>query len=780
MAEKKVQGGAEKEAKAPSTIPLKHISYSAEVDGIFAGVKCSQQFKNEAQESIEAVYVFPMPEEASATGCAMQIGERRVEAELKEREKARKKYEEAIETGHHASLLEQERVNIFTMNVGGIEPGEEINVEVKYVQRVPWQAGGGRFVIPLVVAPRFIPGEPTGQQAGGWSPDTDEVPDASRITPVVAKEGVPYNADITVRFSPGFRCQLSSPSHPAIVEEREVGADETVEIQTGDIRTDRDVILVYESLSEVPEVAVHKGEFDSESFVLASIVPPGEVTPVGSDIVAVLDCSGSMGFMSGAKIEGLKVIAKKIAGNLRAQNVDHRLGILPFSNKEMVWPSHPIGEITEATEKFIDRLKASGGTDLGPALTQAHQMFTDSGRPGVILLVTDGQTESLRYTGKGVRIISVGIDTAVNDEVIKMLAKETGGTWECVYPGEGYDAVAGRMTGYISGPVLEGVSVEAKGADVVGLSDVFKARPATISLRFKAEPGQIIIKGKNPVGEVLSWDLHIATADECNFATHVWARDYIRENPDKDTQTETSLKYGVICRYTSFVAVSLKEIPGKKPERIEIPVNLPTVWEWEEGWGTTGVYLGLMGARRIQAGGVKRGTAKELTYLGFPTGRGVIRRIPPIPRPPVLPRPQPVIPTAVRFTLDAKDVVDRLVAILSNIKEDREATEKAFAGVGQEFIPEEAGKLPEDKKAMAYYFAVRLASYGLKLDRHVVAELRAKPKSELALAWYNLALREEGRPSPAILPAGDEASEYIAWKFGTGKRPEDGEWSLIP
>lgn len=152
--------------------------------------------------------------------------------------------------------------------------------------------------------------------------------------------------------------------------------------------------------------------------------------------------------------------------------------------------------------------------------------------------------------------------------------------------------------------------------------------------------------------------------------------------------------------------------------------------------------------------------------------------VPPVP-PVVFPAPTPVVS---RFTLEAQDPVDRLVAVLVNVGKDREAAEKAFAELKQELTPEKVKQLPGEKRAMAYYFATRLGFYGLRLARYVMRELRTKPSSDLALAWYNLALREEGWSSRIVVPIGDEASEYIAWKWKVGrrKRPESGEWSLVP
>ncbi len=763
-------------AKSPS-LPLEHITYRASVNGAFSRVRCIQEFKNDAQNPVEAVYVFPLPDEASITACTMKIGKRKVEAELKEKEKARKEYDDAVAAGHHAALLEQERPNIFTMNVGGIEPRESIDVEVDYVQRIPWQAGGGRFTIPLVVAPQFIPAVPTGKQAGGFADDTDEVPDASRITPKVAREGVSYNADISIMFSPGFRCKLSCPSHSSIIPEQVVAKADKIELKTSNILTDRDFTLVYESLSKAPELAVHTGEFDGESFLLANIIPPGDVAAVGSDVVFVLDCSGSM---SGPSIGGLKVIAKQIARNLKNQKVGHMVGIVPFDDR--VWPVHPVSEINDATESFIDSLDARGGTMLGLGLQKAEQMLASSKRQRVILMVTDGDTEhGKNWYGNGIRLVAVGISSAINDTRIKELTRRNYGTAEFVYPGEDYSAVSNRLAGYLSGPVLRDVEVKTNG-EVVGVCDVFKGRPATIAVRFAKKSDKVHITGKDSDNKKCSWEFSATGAKECDFIAQIWAREFIRENQDKKMQIDASLKYGVICNYTSFVAVSLKEVPGKKPERVEIPVNLPAGWDYEAVFGPSMAQMGLTaGVKGFAALGTPRMRRVSIDHLLVAELCEVCE--PEIPEAPTPTPPTPQIPvTPMRFTLDAKDIVDRITGILVAIAQGkRNDAEKAFKQLRKELTAQKISKLSPEKKAIAYYLACRLAAYGLRLDGWIMAKFR-KPESKTAtsLAWYNLAQKEEGRAYKATIPSGDEASEYIAWKFGRGERPASTEWSIVP
>ncbi len=789
----------EKDVAAESTktpqLPLRRIEYRTVVSGLMAQVRCVQEYQNDAAHSVEAVYVFPLPEEASITGCVMQIGERKVEAVLKGRQEARQEYDEAVAAGHHGALLEQERPNIFTMNVGGIEPGEEITVQIDYVQRVMWQDSGGRFRVPLVVAPRFIPGTPTTENKGdGWSPDTDEVPDASRITPVVAKEGVSYTAEVNVSLSAGFRCSLTSPSHPSCLGNASVtvAKADTKEVRTGEIATDRDFILCYRSLSKVPEVALHCQQNADESFLLASVIPPFMAQPITADVVLLLDISGSM---SGSKLAGLKVLTNKVLAKLKDRDASQQVAVIAFeSHQHLIWP---MGQITDELFGRIRQLDDRGGTELGPALTYAGQQFTDNGRPKFILLVTDGDTESLRYTMNGVRIIAAGIDTAVNDACLKSLARKTGGTCLWFYPGEDFDRAANSLFGYLSGPVLTDLAVT--GGKVVGIQDVFQGQPATVAIRFQ-QTGilEAVLTGKDATGAKQEWHLKSSEACESTFAAQVWAREFLRGSHDQDEQVAVSLKYGVICQHTAFVAVSEKQVPGQPPVRVDIPVNLPHGWDYDKIFGQIdlsslgGVSRGFLGPRYLCGGGDESDEYHLIASsshgssfmdsspeprLGLPPGRGPSS---PLPRSPKIPSdavPTPPI-VASRFTLDAVDVVDRLIGILIAVDQgDFETAEKAL----EELQPTAATikSWTEEKRSMAGYFLLRLKAYGLAVDGTVFAQWAATNATQ-ASDWFCLIRKELGSPYNAQVSPNIDGYEYISWKLGTGGRPVVEPWSLVP
>src|SRR5687767_1271502 len=161
--------------------PLKHTDVKAEISGFVARVTVTQQFHNPSDEKIEAVYVFPLPQHAAVDDMTLKVAERTVRGVIKRREEAQKIYDTARSAGHVAALLDQERPNIFTQSVANIMPGEEVTVTISYVETLKYEDGAYEFSFPMVVGPRYIPGNAVGRQGGGWAPDTDQVQDASRI-----------------------------------------------------------------------------------------------------------------------------------------------------------------------------------------------------------------------------------------------------------------------------------------------------------------------------------------------------------------------------------------------------------------------------------------------------------------------------------------------------------------------------------------------------------------------------------------------------------------------
>jgi Ca-activated chloride channel family protein len=186
--------------KPGASCPLKHTDVHAEISGFLSRVRVTQEFENPFKEKIEAVYTFPLPQNAAVDDMTMTIGERTVRGRILPREEARMVYDDAKSRGQAASLLDQERPNIFTQAVANIMPGEKVTVTISYVETLKYEDGAYQFVFPMTVAPRYIPGAQANAAGAGSAPSTEtaQVPDASKITPPLAPAGVRAGHDISL------------------------------------------------------------------------------------------------------------------------------------------------------------------------------------------------------------------------------------------------------------------------------------------------------------------------------------------------------------------------------------------------------------------------------------------------------------------------------------------------------------------------------------------------------------------------------------------------------
>ena len=315
-------------------LPLQAIDVDATLTGLAARVALTQIFGNRFDQPLEATYIFPLPDRAAVTEFHMEVGGRVVEGVLKERGQARAEYDAAVEEGRRASIAEEERPGVFTMRVGNLLPGERVTVRLVMTGPLPWDEGEATFRFPLVVAPRYIPGSPLeGEPVGpGTEPDTDAVPDASRITPPVLLPGFPNPVDLSIRVRvdpAGLDLgDLRSSLHAVVEEDRD--GRRLVRVEPGE-RANRDFVLRARTGSAAVATAVTAAE-DAEggqgTFAL-TLLPPvgtgaGAVTP--RDLVFVLDRSGSM---AGWKMVAARRAVARMVDSLTERD---RFGLLAFDN----------------------------------------------------------------------------------------------------------------------------------------------------------------------------------------------------------------------------------------------------------------------------------------------------------------------------------------------------------------------------------------------------------------------------------------------------------------
>ncbi len=621
-------------------IPLEGVAISGEVFGGCARVRVAQRYCNRESHPVEAIYTFPMPSDSVLVGFAMTFAGRRIDGVVREREEAFRQYDEAISAGHGAALLEPERPNIFTAQVGNLLPGEETLVEVDYAQRLSADEGTLRWAIPTLVAPRYIPSRPLGDRTGhGRADPTDRVPDADRITPPV---GAPtYGLKMDLLFDAGPDSMVESPSH-AIRVARE-GERVRVTFAQAEVGLDRDVVLTVRHAAPGPLTAVAAHREGARPGVFALTVVPDlfdpEAAPARQTVQFVIDVSGSM---NGASIVEARAALRLCLRHLREGDC---FNIVAFNHQHRSFSEEPV-PLTQATleraDRWVDALKAEGGTELVAPLIQA----LDSS-PDVVMLLTDGQVgneseilaRAERARGRA-RVYSFGIGTNVSDVVLRDLARRTSGGVEFIHPGERIDEkVVAQFARAIASRVAD-ARVSFHGVEIKDLAPelpgpLIDGEPWLLMGCYStAGRGHVEIRG-HLRGEPFLLKIPIELPEHAlrPQLEKLWARERIRDLEDaqlsgrpaeavRDRILKLALEHGVASRYTSFVAIEQRTDERRatgQPRTRVVPVHAPAGWamfeDRDELWPT------VISARRGAAARPTASVSRGLTMAAMAPSR---------------------------------------------------------------------------------------------------------------------------------------------------------------
>jgi len=645
-------------------LPLAALDVRARIDGLLAQMVVRQTFVNVTDEPLEATYIFPLPDRAAVTGFRMEVADRVIDGVLKERGQARRDYDEAIRQGHRATIAEEERPGVFTLRVGNLMPRDRATVELTMAGVLPYVDGDVTFRFPLVVAPRYIPGIPLdGPSVGeGTAVDTDAVPDASRISPPVLLPGFPNPVRLSLAvdlYCLGVAVQDVRVSLHAIFDESSRGDDSPLAegvhrfiLQPG-ARLDRDFILrfrlggagVRTTLSLHPDAGSSLG---GDGTLALTIVPPVLAQPEAQrqssrarDIAFVLDRSGSM--------QGWKIVAARRA---MARMIDtltdaDRFLVLAFDDR-IETPTQDQSGLIGATDRnrfcaveFLAKLESRGGTQIAQPLKLAvdHLTAADGGgdsarrlsRDRVLVLVTDGQVgnedqvlETIGSRLGGIRVFTLGIDQAVNEGFLRRLAGlgSNGGSCELVESSARLDAVLESIHRRIDAPVMTDVTLEAGRSGLEILADsfvperpfcLFGGSPLLVLGRYRGQvQAPLRLQARARDGSPYTEELTASVRDNPAIAA-AWARGQVRHLEDRyaaglgdrnaleRSLIATSLQFGVLCRFTAYVAVDRAVVvnEGGEVHQIIQPVELPA--GWGETLTATGGFVGYAGAMPPQA-----------------------------------------------------------------------------------------------------------------------------------------------------------------------------------
>jgi Ca-activated chloride channel family protein len=594
--------------EAVKSCPLEHTSVQVEVSGFLARVSVRQVFRNPQNSKIEAVYTFPLSSEGAVDSLVMRIGERLIKGEVKRREEARAVYEAAKARGNVASLLDQERPNIFTQSVANIMPGEKVEIEIQYSEVLSYADGTFKFVFPMVVGPRFIPGVPTEKQGSGWSPDTTQVPDASLITPPVAAAGTRTGRDIdlTLSLNAGIAIQsIKSELHE--IEVQRDGTDRAVvSLKNKGEVPNRDFVLSYSVAGDEVRSGILSHKDGKNGYVTVIMIPPKRIAPdkiSPKEMIFVIDCSGSQ---AGKPLEKAKDTMRYIIDHM---NPDDTFNIVDFNSGARVLFEEARKNTKDNRAKalrYLSDLQARGGTWMGPAVETICNIPAPANRLRIVTFMTDG------YVGNDFEIISLvkkyrdtsrwfpfGTGNSVNRFLLDQMARAGGGEPEYILLNSSGEEIAKKFYERIASPVLTDISLQQEG---VALQDVFPGslidlwshKPLIFKARYNSPgKGTIAIKGLaggKPYTQTLHVELPEKETGNSSLGS-LWARAKIddlmsrdwlnvqQHSPDKGIKEEivrVALEHQIMTQYTSFVAVEEAIVTiGGQPTRVVVPVELP-------------------------------------------------------------------------------------------------------------------------------------------------------------------------------------------------------------
>lgn len=568
--------------------PLKTTAVKTDVSGFLARVNVRQEFQNSFAEPIEAVYVFPLSQNGAVDRMTMTVGSRVIRGRIMKREEARKTYEAARSEGRTASLLDQERVNIFTQSVANIMPGETVVVEISYIETLKYEDGAYEFVFPMTIGPRYIPGG---------------VKDAAKISPPIAQTRNGSDISIEVNLNAGVPVEdIRSTSHDIDRADLSPGSSR-VTLRGEKTIPNKDFILRYDVTGKRIEDALLTHRDERGGFFTLILQPPDmpaaeDRTP--KEIVFVLDTSGSM--------EGFPIEKAKEAMKLSLEGLypEDTFNIITFAGDTAILFEKPVAATRanlDAAQAFLAERRGYGGTEMMKAIKASLEPSDASDHLRIVCFMTDGMVgnedeiiaEVQRHPNA--RVFSFGIGSSVNRLLLDKIAAEGRGEAAYVALEDDGSKAARKFYERVRSPLLTDLSIDWNGMPVADvypgrLTDLFTARPVTIYGRYtKAASGVIKLKGKvagQPYERSINIDLPESAAANDALAT-LWARTRVDElsmgrlnagaknGEDLDKQiTGIGLEFGIMTKFTSFVAVEDRVAnPNGAPARVEVPTVLP-------------------------------------------------------------------------------------------------------------------------------------------------------------------------------------------------------------
>ncbi len=572
-------------------LPLKHTKVEIEISGFVASATVIQQYHNPFKKPIEAIYTFPLPHDAAVNKMQMFIGKRKIEAVIKTRDQARKIYQQAKLKGQRASLLEQQRPNIFTQSVSNIMPGDNITIKINYVGKLSYKDGNYELVFPMVVGTRYR---------------------SSRINPAVLEpnQRSGHDIDLSVKLDAGVPIQnVYSNSH--VIDIRTINRHQKyIKLHPADRLPNKDFILRYQVAGKKPEIAVMAHAKKQDGFFSLMIQPPARVTKIfPRELIFIVDTSGSM---RGFPLAKSKNIIRTLIQGMRKTDT---FNVVRFAGDTgILWNQarHYTPENANEALRYVDSFQGRGGTAMRQGILNALSKKAADGYLRIAFLLTDGYVgnefaifQAIEKQRNGARIFSVGIGSSVNRYLLERASELGRGETFYIRHDENSDKIIQQIFRRVDRPTISNIEIDWGSLDVTQLypaktPDLWAGQAIIINGRYiKGGVDTIIVRGQllnQPYQQKVRVRLPEVEDNNEAIAT-IWARQKVRHFMNKMIKRgqtpqlikeiqKLGLKYSLMTQWTSFVAVEEKAVNmNGKIQTIHQAVEMPEAVSYEGVFG---------------------------------------------------------------------------------------------------------------------------------------------------------------------------------------------------
>ncbi|MFN3197226.1 MAG: VIT domain-containing protein [Bradymonadia bacterium] len=576
-------------------LPLASVQIRAHIIGGTCRTVVEQRFHNPLETAMEAVHIFPLPEDGAVVEMSLQCGDLVVQAECREKAEAKAIFDNAREVGHRAALLTQERDDVHTLRVTRLPAKEAVTVRLVVVEQLEVADGQYRWRFPTTIAPRYLPGTPISHEGPGVLPDTDQARDASRLQPPLRLAGgTALDLEVSIE---GLPKRLASSLHSVRLD---LDAGGVKVAPSTKATLNKDFILSFAvGASAAGKDGAHSAAqaWTDGAYTLVQVQPPALADTEGMprDVVFVVDISGSMG---GQKIDAAKAA---LSAALHGLVIGDRFKLIAFDDRLEHFQSDFVAyddRTLTAADAWINGLYARGGTEMLPAIKASLEGSTPPGRLRTVLFITDGQAwneqelvAAVSNRRKEGLFFTLGIDTAVNGALLKRLARVGGGTCELATPGDDVDELITRFEARFGAPLATDVAVAGRPDATLLGGTLFAGRP--VHLLIEGAPAELSITAAEG-SQGFPMSIVPQKAPEGFSVGALWARRRVAALEDRLTLKpfeeealrpeiiKVALAHHIASKFTSFVAVERTRVVQGPMTEVVQPAELPE--SWNEGF----------------------------------------------------------------------------------------------------------------------------------------------------------------------------------------------------